>query len=121
MHVSTDFKPGLVTNVSDMMATWAEVGYRSLSWVNRSDIGFYAGIMPYLLSGSVTANMPTSVDNQGNIAYAKRSMAVQNTATPYARVMYSTPLTTNTTYRASGMYMANGQYRLMHELRFLFN
>ena len=121
MHVSTDFKPGLVTNVSDMMATWAEVGYRSLNWVNRSDIGFYAGIMPYLLSGSVTANMPTSVDNQGTIAYAKRNMAVQNTATPYARVMYSTPLTTNTTYRASGMYMANGQYRLMHELRFLFN
>jgi hypothetical protein len=121
MHVSTDFKPGLVTNVSDMLATWAEVGYRSMSWVKSSDIGVYAGVMPYLLSGSVTANMPTAVDDQGNIAYTKQTMAVQNTPTPYARLMYSTALTGNTTYRASGMYMANGQYRFMHELRFSFN
>ena len=121
MHVSTDFKPGLVTNVSDMLATWAEVGYRSMSWVKSSDIGVYAGVMPYLLSGSVTANMPTAVDDQGNIAYTKQAMAVQNTPTPYARLMYSTALTSNTTYRASGMYMANGQYRFMHELRFSFN
>ena len=121
MHVSTDFKPGLVTNVSDMLATWAEVGYRSMSWVKSSDIGVYAGVMPYLLSGSVTANMPTGVDDQGNIAYTKQTMAVQNTPTAYARLMYSTALTSNTTYRASGMYMANGQYRFMHELRFSFN
>lgn len=121
MHVSTDFKPGLVTNVSDMLATWAEVGYRSMNWVKSSDIGVYAGVMPYLLSGSVTANMPTAVDDQGNIAYTKQAMAVQNTPTPYARLMYSTALTSNTTYRASGMYMANGQYRFMHELRFSFN
>ena len=121
MHVSTDFKPGLVTNISDMLATWAEVGYRSMSWVKSSDIGVYAGVMPYLLSGSVTANMPTAVDDQGNIAYTKQTMAVQNTPTPYARLMYSTALTSNTTYRASGMYMANGQYRFMHELRFSFN
>ena len=121
MHVSTDFKPGLVTNVSDMMATWAEVGYRAMNWTKRSDLGFYAGVMPYLLSGNVTANIPTAVDAQGNIAYTKRNMTVQNTATSYARLMYSTSLTNNTIYRASGMYMANGQYRLMQELRFLFN
>jgi hypothetical protein len=121
MHITTNFNPGVVTNVSNMVGTWGEAGYRYTDWKDVGDVGFYVGVKPYLLSGNVTANLPTGVDNNtGNVTYSKRSVAVQNNATPYARAMYSTMLSNKTMYRASGTYMANGQYRIMHELKFGF-
>jgi hypothetical protein len=121
MHITTNINPGVVTNVSNMVGTWGEAGYRYTDWKAVGDIGFYVGVKPYLLSGNVTANLPTGVDNNtGNVQYSKRSVAVQTNATPYARAIYSTMLDKKTMYRASGTYMASGQYRIMHELRFGF-
>jgi hypothetical protein len=121
MHITTNFNPGVITNVSNMVGTWGEAGYRYTDWKKVGDVGFYVGVKPYLLSGSVTANLPTGVDNNtGNVTYSKRNVAVQTNATPYARAIYSTMLNNKTMYRASGAYMVNGQYRIMHELRFGF-
>lgn len=122
MHVTTNFNPGIVTNISNMVGTWGEAGYRYTDWKEVGDVGFYLGVKPYILSGNVTANLPTGVDNNtGNVTYSKRNVAIQTSATPYARALYSTMLNHTTMYRASGTYMANGQYRIMHELRFNFN
>lgn len=121
MHITTNFNPGVITNISNMVGTWGEAGYRYTDWKKVGDVGFYVGVKPYLLSGNVTANLPTGVDNNtGNVTYSKRSVAVQNNATPYARAMYSTMISNKTMYSASGTYMANGQYRIMHELKFGF-
>jgi hypothetical protein len=122
MHITTNFNPGIVTNVSNMVGTWGEAGYRYTNMKELGDIGLYVGVKPYLLSGNVTANLPTGVDyNNGNLTYNKRTVSVQTNATPYVRALYSRMLNNNTMYRASGTYISNGQYRVMHELRFGFN
>jgi hypothetical protein len=122
MHITTNFNPGIVTNVSNMVGTWGEAGYRYTNMKELGDIGLYVGVKPYLLSGNVTANLPTGVDyNNGNLTYNKRTVSVQTNATPYIRALYSRMLNNKTMYRASGTYISNGQYRVMHELRFGFN
>lgn len=118
MHVTTNITPGLVTNVSNMTGGWAESGYRYTDWKGIGDIGFYAGVKPVVFSGNVTARIPTSVDNAGNIVYTDKNMAIQNQTTTYVRAMYSNMLDKNTQYRVSGMVLSSGQYRLMHELKF---
>jgi hypothetical protein len=117
MHVTTNITPGLVTNVSNMTGGWAETGYRYTDWKGLGDIGVYAGVKPVVFSGNVTARIPTSIDNAGNIVYTNKNMAIQNQTTTYIRAMYSNMLDKNTQYRVSGMVLSSGQYRLMYELR----
>ena len=106
--------PGLITNVAPIAGAWGEAGYKI------GNFGLYAGVKPILFSGSVTANLPTSVDNAGNIVYTRKNLAIQNQTTGYARALWSTDIQKNVTYRVSGAAMTNGQYRLMNELRVFF-
>lgn len=112
-YTTTNITPGLITRVNDIYGVWGEAGYR---WSN--DIGVYAGVKPMVVSGNVQANLPTGVDNNGNITYTGRSLALQNQTTTYVRALWTTELNKHTLYRVSGTAMSNGQYRLMHELRF---
>jgi hypothetical protein len=122
MHITTKINPGIITNVSNMVGTWGEVGYRHTDWRKIGDVGFYTGVKPHLLYGNVTANLPTGVDNNtGNVVFSKRNVGVQSNITPYVRALYNQKIDAKTTYRLSGTYMVNGQYRVMHELRFDFN
>ena len=117
MHVTTNITPGLITKVNNIVGTWAESGYRYTD-DQLGDFGFYAGVKPVVLSGSVEAKVPTSVDNAGNIVYTNKNLAIQNQVTPYIRALYTNMIDKKTMYRFSVMGTQQGQYRLMNELRF---
>jgi hypothetical protein len=115
-YTTTQLTPGLITKVNDIYGVWGEAGYR---WQNN--FGVYAGVKPVAISGNVQANLPTGIDNHGNIMYTGRSLALQNQTTGYVRALWATDIDKKTSYRVSGTAMSNGQYRLMHELRFFFD
>jgi hypothetical protein len=117
MHVTTNITPGLITKVNNIVGTWAESGYRFGDVKDKGDIGVYAGIKPVVLSGDVEAKMPTSIDNNGNVVYTNKRLAIQNQVTPYVRALYTNMIDKKTMYRFSVMGTQQGQYRLMHELR----
>jgi hypothetical protein len=120
MYTTTNFTPGLVTNISPITSVWAESGYR-FSRERFGDLGFYAGVKPVIVSGSVEANIPTGIDNNGNTMYSKRNLSLQNPVTGYGRMLYTTQLDKRTMYRFSAMATQYGQYRIMHELRWNLN
>ena len=120
MYTTTNFRPGMVTNVTPITATWAESGYRYTD-SQFGDLGVYAGVMPVVLNGSVTATMPTSVDNAGNAVYTTNKMGIVSTTTPYVRALYTGVIDRHNAYRLSGMTTNNGQYRAMAEYRYSFD
>lgn len=123
MHVTTNIQPGLITKVNNMWGAWAETGYRFGDVRREGDLGLYAGIKPVIMSGSVEARLPTSIDTQGNIHYTNKTFMVQNQVTPYIRALYTNMLDKKTQYRFSAMTTANSgpnQYRVMHELKYFF-
>jgi hypothetical protein len=120
MYTTTNVTPGLVTSITPITSAWAESGYR-FQRKDFGDLGFYAGVKPVILSGSVEANIPTAVDNTGNTVYSKRNLALQNPVTAYARVLYTNRLSKETMYRFSAMATQYGQYRFMHEIKWNLN
>ena len=84
-------------------------------------LGVYLGVKPVVLNGSVTANLPTSVDNSGNTVYTTNKMGIVSTATPYVRLLYTGAIDRNNGYRVSGMTTQDGFYRAMAEYRYTFN
>ena len=121
MHVTTNITPGLITKVNNIVGTWAESGYRYTDLKRFGDLGIYAGIKPVVLSGNVEATMPTGVDNGGNIMYTNKKLAIQNQVTPYIRALYTNQINKTTMYRFSAIGTQQGQYRIMHELRWNLN
>jgi hypothetical protein len=120
MRTTTNFRSGMVTNVTPITAAWAETGYR-YSEDKFGDLGIYAGIKPVIINGSVTANLPTGVDNSGNTVYTTNKMGIISTATPYVRLLYTGTIDRNSGYRLSGMTTQDGFYRAMAEYRYTFN
>jgi hypothetical protein len=120
MRTTTNFRPGMVTNVTPITAAWAESGYR-YSEDQFGDLGVYLGVKPVVLNGSVTANLPTNVDSSGNTVYTTNKMGVVSTTTPYVRALYTGIIDRNSSYRLSGMSTYTGQYRAMAEYRYNFN
>jgi hypothetical protein len=118
MYVTTSIQPGLITNVRPATGGWAETGYRYTNWKDRhGDMGIYFGVKPVIFSGSVEANLPTGVDNTGNVVYTKKTMSIQNQTTTYVRALYTNRINKQSQYRVSGMLLDNGQYRVMNEIR----
>jgi hypothetical protein len=120
MRTTTNFTPGMITNVAPITAAWAESGYRYRD-DGFGDLGMYVGVKPVVLNGSVTANMPTGVDSNGNTVYTTNKMGVVSQATPYIRALYTGTIDRNSGYRLSGMTTNTGQYRAMAEYRYNFN
>jgi hypothetical protein len=118
MHVTTNITPGLITKVNNMWGAWAETGYRFGDVQREGNLGMYAGIKPVVMSGSVEARMPTSVDNAGNVVYTNRTLNVQNQNIGYVRALYTNQLDRKTQLRLSAVSTTAGQYRAMTELRF---
>jgi hypothetical protein len=110
----------MVTDVAPITAAWGETGYR-YSEDRFGDLGLYVGVKPVVLSGSVTATMPTSVDNSGNTVYTTTKMGIISQTTPYVRALYTGYIDRNNGYRLSGMTTRDGQYRAMAEYRYTFN
>jgi len=120
MRTTTNFRSGMVTDVSPITAAWAETGYR-YTQDDFGDLGMYLGVKPVVLNGSVTATMPTGVDNAGNTVYTTTKMGVTSQTTPYVRLLYTGTIDRNSGYRLSGMTTQTGQYRAMAEYRYTFN
>ena len=120
MRTTTNFTSGMVTDVSPITAAWAETGYRYTE-DQFGDLGMYVGVKPMVLSGSVTATIPTGVDSSGNTVYTTSKMGIASTTTPYIRALYTGNIDRNSGYRISGMTTRDGQYRAMAEYRYNFN
>jgi hypothetical protein len=102
MNTKTDFTPGLVTKVSDMVSMWAEAGYEG------SKFSMYAGVLPTVLSGSVKMNIPYAVDYRGNIMHNQVSTDIADNAVGYARVNYNGKIKKGVTYNISGVATHTG-------------
>jgi hypothetical protein len=110
--VDTKILPGLINKVDTINAVWAEAGYVD------NKFGLYGGVRPYIVSGSVHADLPTSVDFQGNMYYTKTRMDIINPINSYIRTVYADQITKTTSYKFSGVLIDNGQYRIQTELRY---
>jgi hypothetical protein len=119
MRTTTNFKSGIITNISPITAAWAETGYR-YNDLGFGDLGVYVGVKPVVLSGNVTATIPTSVDNAGNAVYTNTKMGVVSQTTPYVRALYTGFIDRHNSYRLSGMTTQTGQYRALAEYRYTF-
>jgi hypothetical protein len=101
-----------------MYGAWAETGYRwAADWYNKKDIGIYAGVKPVVLSSQINANIPTSIDNSGNLVYTNKQLSVIGHATTYIRALFTQDLNKDVQWRVSGMVTSDSQYRIMNELR----
>ena len=120
MRTTTNFRSGIVSNVTPITAAWAETGYRYTE-DRFGDMGVYLGVKPVVLNGSVTANLPTGIDTAGNTVYTTNKMGIISTTTPYVRVLYTGTIDRNSGYRLSGMTTQDGFYRAMAEYRYAFD
>jgi hypothetical protein len=120
MYVGTSINPGLINRVNNMWGAWGEVGYRTPENKNSSNMAVYMGIRPMILSGSVNADIPTSVDNNGNIVYTNKKLAVQNQALGYVRAVYTNNLNQYSQLKLSAIGAASGEFRVMKELKIQF-
>jgi hypothetical protein len=111
----------MITQVTPILGAWVESGYRYADFGSLGDMGFYAGVKPIVLSGSVTANIPTAIDGTGSSIYTQTRMGIANTVTPYIRALYTNNLDKQTMYRLSGMVSPTGLFRVMSELRYSFD
>lgn len=118
MNTATQFTPGLVTDVSNIVSMWAEGGTESKS--KRKSFGVYAGVLPVALSGSVNIKMPTSIDYRGNISYTNVKAKIQDTATGYVRANYTEQVTNNVSYNVTGIVTHTGYVKALAEVKVSF-
>lgn len=118
MYTTTNFRSGMVTQVTPITAGWAETGYRYTDYSSFGDLGLYIGVKPVIFSGNITASMPTGVDNSGNLMYTTQKMGVMSSTVPYARALYTAAIDRHSSFRLSGMAAPSGLYRTMAEYRY---
>ena len=111
---STNITPGLITKVNDFHAVWLETGYAT------ERFGFFAGTRPWIVSGSLNAELPTGIDTQGNVQYTSANFKVNNPVNMYLRTVYIDTITKNLSYKLSGMFVDNGMYRTQLELKYSY-
>lgn len=114
ISVDSKITPGLVNRVDRINAAWAEAGYVD------NKLGLFAGVRPYIVSGAVHADLPTSVDTHGNLNYTNTQLNITNPINGYVRAVYTDQFTKTTAYKFSGMFIDNGQYRVQAELRYSY-
>lgn len=118
MNTATQFTPGLVTDVSNIISMWAEGGTEHKS--KRKSYGVYAGVLPVALNGSVTIKMPTSIDYQGNISYTNVKAKIQDSATGYVRANYTEQVSKDISYNVTGIVTHTGYVKALAEIKLSF-
>jgi hypothetical protein len=111
---TSDINPGLITKVDNFHAVWLETGYATKRF------GFFTGVRPWIVNGSVNAELPTGIDTQGNIQYTNTHFKINNPVNMYLRTVYTDTITKNIAYKISGMFVDNGQYRTQLELKYFY-
>ena len=102
MHVKTNFTKGLVTDVSDQVGAWTELGYK------KGGLELGAGVHPVMLKGNVKANVPTSVDMRGNLQYTEHKFKLPTHVNGYLKANYDFVLDTNTKIKVSTAVSQSG-------------
>ena len=102
MHVKTNFTKGLITDVSDQIGAWTELGYKT----GALELG--AGVHPVMLKGDVKANVPTSVDIRGNLQYTEHKFKLPTHVNGYLKANYNFTLDTNTKIKVSTAVSQSG-------------
>jgi hypothetical protein len=105
LHTKTDFTPGLVTQVSGITSVWGEAG------VKQGGFGFYAGVLPSVVSGRVQLTVPTSVDRQGRVNYTNYTTGIHDSTVGYMRFTYKQNIRRNIDLGVNGIYTTSGAYR----------
>jgi len=82
MQTSTNFTPGLVTNVSNIYSMYAVAGWRDQDW------GVYGGLQPYVVSGNVDLKLPNRVDSQGVLHYTKHRVDIETPVVGFVGTQY---------------------------------
>ena len=102
MHVKTNFTKGLITDVSDQVGAWTELGYK------KGGLELGAGVHPVMLKGDVKANVPTSVDMRGNLQYTEHKFKLPTHINGYLKANYDFNLDTNTKIKVSTAVSQSG-------------
>lgn len=103
MRATTKFDKGLVTDISPITAMWIDTEY---AVDKRLTVG--AGMFPKVISGSVTANLPTSYDFIGNVNYTSVNADVSSPTVGYLRANWSEQLSKHTNYNFAGLMSTTG-------------
>ena len=98
IRTTTEFQPGLVTEISPITSAWTDVEFG----VNEN-LTLGSGIFPTAVSGDITAEMPTGVDSNGEVKYQSVKADIISSLVGYARMNYSNQLKNykNITYNVS--------------------
>lgn len=115
IRATTQFDSGLITRVSPITALWADGEY---AVNNKFVVG--AGIFPKVVAGSVTAEIPTSVDFTGKVHYNSVEAKISNPTVGYLRANWNDEIRKNVTYSISGLVSTTGNYMARTELKLNF-
>lgn len=88
MQTSGDYRYGVVSNVSNIISTYAITGWRN------ETVNLYVGIKPTVVSGSMNLTIPTSVDADGIMHYESVTSKLRNRSVGFVGTSY------NYSYRA---------------------
>lgn len=114
MLTRSDITPGLVTKVGTITSAWAEGGY------DFGDTKLFAGLFPKVIGGSVSLNMPTSIDTYGKVSYNNVVAKVTNPTTGYLRLSQSKYITKQSKFTFNAMVTSTGQTKAYGEYKVQF-
>ena len=78
MQTSTEFRQGLVQQITPLWAGYAVGGYQDQHWT------LYGGLQPTLFSGHLDMKLPTSVDKTGTMHYTDKRIHIRNQPVTFA-------------------------------------
>jgi hypothetical protein len=114
MYSSTEIDSGLVNRVNLISSVWAETGYE---WEH---FRAYAGMLPKVISGTADINLPTGIDNRGQIQYTSTRADVYSPTVAYARFSYSDRINKKVTYRVNGIVTSQQQHSIVGDVQISF-
>ena len=114
MHTVSNITPGIVTKVSSINSVWAEGGY------DFGNTKLFAGLFPKVIGGSVSLNMPASIDTYGKISYNNVEAKVTNPTTGYVRLSHSKKVTKQSNFTFNAMITSTGQTKAYGEFKVQF-
>jgi hypothetical protein len=113
MQTSTDFVPGLVTDVSNIYSVFAAAGWQNQEW------SIYGGIQPYVVSGNINLKLPSWVDRSGILHYNKHKIDIKVPLVSFAGAVYRKEYQ-NRSWKITGIINSQkaGLFRIEYQQRF---
>lgn len=119
MYSVTDFKQGLVHDVTPITSVYALAG-----WSNNN-FNFYGGIKPMIVDGSISLTTPSSVDSNGTMHYTNHTIGLNNDPIGFVGAQFKTneivtPTGETHSLRMNGVVDQNNQYKVGAFYEFTF-